>query len=160
MKRGAHRNEQDYFDERVLKRGSCWLWTGGLAHDGYGRVHRNGRPQVQAHRLSWELHRGPIPSGALVCHRCDNPWCVNPEHLFLGTSKDNSIDMARKGRSTHGARCPTAKISEADAVAIRRRFLAGEKVVDIANDYPIRKSVVRKIATAKIWKRAVAGVAA
>ncbi|MGH7022786.1 MAG: HNH endonuclease signature motif containing protein [Caulobacteraceae bacterium] len=74
----------------------CHLWTGTLTPGGYGRVH------VAAHRLAWQLANGPIPAGMLVLHRCDNPRCCNPEHLFLGTAQDNMTDKVRKGRTRNG----------------------------------------------------------
>lgn len=75
----------------------CWLWIGSGNIHGYGQIHRN-RRLVGAHRASWELYRGPIPNGLCVCHRCDTPPCVNPQHLFLGTKSDNTVDMYAKGR--------------------------------------------------------------
>lgn len=75
----------------------CWEWTGPLLHNGYGRFHINGK-QVKAHRASYEEHKGPIPEGLLVCHACDNRKCINPEHLWLGTAKDNAVDRQLKGR--------------------------------------------------------------
>lgn len=75
----------------------CWLWTGTANERGYGRVYSGGRMWV-AHRLSWTQANGPIPSGMFVCHKCDTPACVNPDHLFLGSPRDNVLDMVAKGR--------------------------------------------------------------
>ena len=83
-------------------RHDCWTWTGGRGRGGYGNIQRrvgSRRWAVRAHRLSWELHFGPVPAGLWVLHRCDNPPCVNPDHLWLGTRLDNMRDAGRKGRT-------------------------------------------------------------
>lgn len=75
----------------------CWLWLGSPNGTGYGRIYIHGKP-VMAHRLSYQIKHGSIPAGKIVCHKCDTPSCINPDHLFMGTHKDNSRDMVAKKR--------------------------------------------------------------
>lgn len=91
------------FWAKVDKTGDCWLWTGSLNHDGYGNFGLN-RASVGAHRVAYELSKGPIAKGLHVCHSCDTPGCVNPDHLFLGSRDENIADRHRKGRSRGPAR--------------------------------------------------------
>jgi len=100
------------FSERVHVSSGCWEWTGVRSGSGYGRIQTRGRSKgafVRAHRLSWEMHCGPIPDGFMVLHSCDNRGCVNPDHLFLGTQSDNMRDMSAKGRASryraHATHC-------------------------------------------------------
>lgn len=90
------------FNERYMPEpnSGCWIWIGNANRDGYGLLtgSRKGKPYFLAHRVSWEMHKGAIPDGLHVLHRCDMPACVNPDHLFLGTHSENMHDMGRKGR--------------------------------------------------------------
>lgn len=83
---------------------NCWIWNGSSDRDGYGMIQDCGKTKM-AHRIGWEIYNGPIPKGLLVCHHCDIPSCVNPNHLFLETNKDNSNDMVKKRRSRKGDKC-------------------------------------------------------
>lgn len=87
------------FSRSVEKTDTCWLWTGRTIRDGYGSIRNKGK-RLLAHRVSWEIHHGEIPNGLFVLHKCDNPPRVNPDHLFLGTKRDNNIDMSIKERAT------------------------------------------------------------
>lgn len=91
---------RDRFMVKVSMQASgCWLWTGAHNEEGYGTFALDGYKVLRAHRVSWILHRGPIPNGLCVCHHCDTPACVNPGHLFLGTKRDNARDRDAKGRA-------------------------------------------------------------
>lgn len=113
----------------------CWEWTGQRSREGASRRRGAGYGQfmgtwtriVQAHRYSWELHNGPIPGGMFVCHRCDNPGCVRPDHLFLGTPKDNTDDMVRKGRQVRGPELGAKVRAGRQRVADQRQSEGGER---------------------------------
>lgn len=94
--------EKRFWKKVEKNRNGCWLWMGAKTHCGYGLIGGGpGKPLVRVHRLSWELLNGPIESRLCVLHKCDNPACVNPKHLFLGTQKDNALDRETKHRGNH-----------------------------------------------------------
>lgn len=133
----------------------CWLWLEGVNRTGYGRVRWNGRAQL-AHRLSFAAANGPIPSGRVICHRCDNPGCINPDHLFCGTAHDNSADMRRKGRSSDGRPRPSvrgeknghAKHSEEIMIAVRD---AAGTYKEIARRFGVSKTSVGYVKRGIQW---------
>lgn len=117
----------------------CWHWQAGKTHFGYGKF-----GDTKAHRISWEMFNGPIPDGLMVCHKCDNPRCVNPAHLFVGTAADNNRDRTEKGRSRapRGERHPNAKLSDADVRAIRA---SSERGIDLAERYGVAASTISEV---------------
>ena len=105
---------------RVDRRGpdDCWEWQGAMNRYGYGRVYWPKRGPVLAHRVAYELEHGPIPEGLFVCHHCDNRRCVNELHLFLGTARDNALDMMAKGRWSCGVGKPFERLRPAEEVPV------------------------------------------
>lgn len=128
----------------------CILWAAALNNDGYGSVYWEGKCR-KAHRMAWQAVHGPIPEGMCVCHRCDRPSCVNPDHLFLGTHRDNMHDMLKKGRraSTIGSKCPSALLTES---VVRDILLDPRKQRDIAKAFGVSKSTVGAIKARVSWK--------
>jgi hypothetical protein len=146
---------------------SCWEWTAGLFDKGYGAFWRNIRKaNVHASNFSFELHCGPVPKGMHVCHRCDNRKCVKPSHLFLGTPKDNALDMIKKKRHQHGAshwakkkpeliqkgkRVWNSKLTD-DAVREARALRnAGAKISDIAKKLGVNAWTIHNAIIGKTW---------
>ena len=145
------------FDERFAsytKRSDhtgCLLWTGWRDKNGYGRVRWSGRRQP-AHRAAWIRAHGTIPDGLLVCHRCDVPACVEVSHLFLGTPRENTHDAMRKGRLVVGERSPRARITAADAAAIRRAYMPGlVSRQELASKYGLSRAAIGDIAKRRSW---------
>jgi hypothetical protein len=166
------------FWSRVIKTPTCWIWQGPPTPKGYGRLKKNGR-MVFAHRVAYTLAGGRIPDGLFVLHNCpdgDNPLCVNPAHLFLGTLTDNNRDRAQKGRSATGDRSgmrlhpdrhpaklhpeshvrgeshPAAKLTGPIVLEIRRRYgQGGVSQRQLAQEYDIDQSCVSEIVNGKAW---------
>lgn len=126
----------------------CWLWTGRTLPKGYGQLGRHD----YAHRVSYELHKGPIPEGKRVCHSCDTPRCVNPEHLWLGTQAENLQDMAMKGRSTRGASNPQAKLTEQHVHEMWDMHMIGARQKEIAAKFGVHAQYVSLIFSGRRWR--------
>ena len=139
------------FWRKVEKNPGCWRWKASKFRRGYGQISHAGK-NLKGHRVSFELHFGPIPDGMLVCHKCDNPECTNPKHLFLGTWKDNVQDMQRKGRRTLliGRKNPMTKLTDEQIAEVRRSYIPG-KVSQrvIAERFNITQGYVSEIMTGR-----------
>lgn len=134
------------FNSRVLRGApdECWSWTGSALASGYGQIRVEGKTTT-AHRVAWALAHGAIPAGQVVCHKCDNPVCCNPAHLFLGTPKDNVQDMIQKGRKakSHAPHTRMRKLTDDAVRAIRKdtrpaHIVAHEYGVDEGTVYNVR----------------------
>lgn len=127
----------------------CWIFLGAKASFGHTRI-RAGKKNWFAHRFSYVLHYGPIPKRMSILHKCDNPACVNPDHLFIGTRADNIHDMDRKGRrrQVRGEKCSFAKLSADQVRHIRRKEM---RQMAYAAHYGISQSVISDIQRGKIW---------
>lgn len=148
--------EQRFWD-RVQKTDGCWHWAGFLNQDGYGLLSR-GDQKVGAHRLSWQIHNGEIPAGMNVCHRCDNPQCTRPDHLFLGTQRQNMQDCASKGRvfirEQRGAMNASARLTDENARMIRERYAAGELQRGLANEFNVSLTVISALVRGRTYVNA------
>lgn len=151
--RGLSASER--FEQRCLKSDGCWEWTGSKMRNGYGQtefVVDGKRKVVTAHRLSYQLHKGAIGEGMFVCHACDNPGCVNPAHLFLGSHVDNMSDAKRKGRMHLGSAHGLAKLDESSVSEIKRLLRSGEKQQkEIASIYSVSSSAIQAIRAGRNW---------
>ncbi len=143
----------------------CWLWAGAVSHNGYGVAWAAGK-KVRANRFAWMVAHGPIAETLVICHRCDQPSCVNPDHLFIGSQGDNVEDMCRKGRSARGDKHgsithpealrraedhPGSKLTWSDVAAIREARRFGQSIREVGRMFGISYSQVSAIATGKCW---------
>ena len=141
---------ESFFKKIKIDSGSCWVWTGSSHASGYGQCWAD-KKQKRASRVSYEIHKGVIPEGLFVLHKCDNPICVNPDHLFLGNSQDNENDKVSKNRQSKGESHGMSKLSELQVREIisslnycKRSFLSKK--------YNVHVSTIHLIAKGIIWK--------
>lgn len=122
----------------------CWEWNKGVNRQGYGRIQLINRKGARAHRAAYEVFKGQIPQGMCVCHKCDNRKCINPDHLFLGTYKDNYRDSKEKGRNAKGEKISQAKLTEEQA-----RFVKYDSQEmsskELSKQFGVCTSTIRKI---------------
>ena len=147
---GNARSRRSRFWKKVKKTPGCWLWTGAVNEHGYG-VFDHGK----AYRIAWELEIGPIPEGMNVLHRCDNPPCVKPSHLWTGTDLQNRLDMIGKGRAYNPAGIEhwNHLLSESDVKHIRRLKEQGLSYGKIRKVYPkVSKGCLQKVVERRTWK--------
>lgn len=130
--------------------GACWPWT-PPAKKGYGQISTEPNVLLLTHRIAYALRYGE-PGALHVCHRCDNPPCCNPEHLFLGTLPDNYYDCVKKRRHTHGQRHPRAKLTDEQVREIRRLRALGARPVVLAAGFGVSQHTVSSICTLRSWK--------
>lgn len=155
--RKPKQTDEERFWSKVNKTDTCWLWTAGTAWDGAGVFKVSGK-DVRAYRYSYELIYGPIPQGLLICHRCDNPACVRPDHLFLGTHLDNVRDKIAKGRERlpdrmYGSNHPNALLSADQVREIRALYATGKySRAKLARMYNVSEWCVRDAIHRKTWK--------
>lgn len=142
----------DRFWAKVDRRGEdeCWPWTAGVDAYGYGAIGAGGRGAgtLKAHRVSWEIHNGPIPDSMMVCHRCDYRRCCNPKHFFLGTNADNQEDKKVKGVQ-RGFGNSAAVLTEQHVLEIRASTADAEK---LALDYGVTAKHIKAIRAKRVWK--------
>lgn len=139
------------FWSKVNKTNSCWNWIASK-DNGYGRFWLDGR-NLMAHRFSYSLTNGPIFHNEVVCHKCDNPACVRPDHLFLGTRDDNMLDMVSKGRSAKGILNGNKKLTEQQVLEIRNLYVTTNiTYAELARRYNVDKTNIPSIIKRETWK--------
>jgi hypothetical protein len=155
MPRWPEKNDIERFESRHIPEpnSGCFLWLSAPTSTGYGSIELRGRT-LSAHRFAYALFRGEIPDGLLVCHHCDNPLCVNPDHMFIGTDLDNQIDCIKKGRAyllgpPKGADNACAKLTKEQVLAIRNDNRSQHV---IAKDYSVSQGTISRVKLRKRYR--------
>ena len=140
------------YHKKVVKSEGCWSWGGSRDKYGYGILGFNNKT-LKAHRVSWQIHKGEIINGLFVLHTCDNRICTNPEHLFLGTAKDNLLDMIKKGRrvAAKGERHSRAKLINENVIELRSSLTLGHSFGMLSKKFNVDRGVIRDIKNGKTW---------
>lgn len=143
---------KELIDRNVDKSSGCWVWKGYKGKLGYSVVHYDNKP-MQGHRASYLIYKGNIPKELQVCHTCDNRACLNPEHLYLGSAKDNARDRDQRGRkaSTLGSKNGNNKLCENQVVQIKKMLNEGKTLPEIAKYFPVTKSNIWCIKKGISW---------
>jgi hypothetical protein len=140
----------------TVNNNGCWIWNGGKTDRKYGITTIN-KERIRVHRLMWSVINGKIPIGMCICHKCDNPSCINPDHLFLGTNQDNVNDREKKGRNkppiVYGENNPRAKLKEADVIEILKLINKNVPLSNIAKMYNVGATAIFNIKHGIRWTR-------
>lgn len=139
------------FYQKFKKTNSCWIWTGMMNKD-YGSFWFNNKiGAIIASRASWLIHIGDIPNGKVICHKCDNPSCVNPDHLFLGSYLDNNRDKIKKSRDKRGSKISNSKLNETDIPKIRKMREKGLTYREISEIFGVCQYTIYSIIKGWTW---------
>lgn len=140
------------FWQKVNKTRTCWLWTAATNNMGYGRINVDGKVML-AHRASYQMKFKVIPKGMCVLHKCDNPKCVNPKHLWLGTKKDNNLDRDSKGRSVLGEDRIQSKLNWLKVNKIRKMYKTAKySQRELAKEFEISQMIINHVVNNKAWR--------
>lgn len=148
------KNENKFW-KKVIRNDKCWSWNGSLGKFGYGKFRtliNNIGIEIKAHRASYFYYHKIFPFNLCVLHKCDNPICVNPDHLFLGTRKDNNLDKVKKNRQAKGERTNKNKLKEKDIIDIKNMIRNGMSHREIAKIKNVGKTIIGDIHHNRIWK--------
>lgn len=142
-------SDEERFDASYFDTGTCHVWQRAADKDGYGLFTPHGKPIRRAHRFAWERANGPVPKGLFVLHKCDNPSCVNPAHLFVGTNEQNMQDMVDKRRAVHGEEHPKTTLTVEQVREIRS---SAKPYHELAIIYGVARGTIWNVRSRRTWK--------